>query len=43
MAVPAYGRFKLIPARDPKQCGEAKGYETRGGDDDDDDDDDDTD
>ena len=27
----------IIPARDPKQCGEAKGDETSGGDDDDDD------
>ena len=34
---------KNIPARDPKQCGGAKGYKTRGGaDDEDDDDDDDT-
>ena len=31
----------IIPARDPKKCEGAKGYETRGGDDDDDDDDDD--
>ena len=34
---------KNIPARDPKQCAGAKGYESiGGGDDDDDDDDDDT-
>ena len=34
-------RKKHTPAREPKKCRGAKGYETRGGDDDDDDDDDD--
>ena len=32
----------VTPARDPKQCEGAKGYETGGGDDDDDDDEDDS-
>ena len=31
----------IIPARDPRQCGGANGYQTSGGHDDDDDDDDD--
>ena len=43
--VPWENPLNIIPARDPKQCGGAKGYETSGGggggDDDDDDDDDD--
>ena len=33
-----FGRKKYIPARGPKQCEGAKGYETSGGDDDGDDD-----
>ena len=35
--VPWENPLNIIPARDPKQCGGAKGYETSGGDDDEDD------